>query len=167
MSVNKIGHESWHSSLTDQTYDSEQAARHYDNLERRKSAPESPGSKLLDSLSTDQLHSLVTEMNIQAEQIQGNRDWRRVQEDFVAANPDYLAIPANGSALAAVLVDRGKLTSDSVFVGTMEDMQDAYTDLAEKNVLQFREGARRPQRVDAAEAYTLPLEELERRARGW
>ena len=37
-------------------------------------------------------------------------------------------------ALAAVLIDRGKLTPEGTFLGTMEDMQEAYIDLAEKNV---------------------------------
>ena len=167
MSVRQIGVGSWYSSLTEQSYDSELAARHYDNLERMKSAADSPGSKLLDSLSTDQLKSLVTEMQIQAEQVQGVQDWRQIQEEFVAANPDFLANERNGSALAAVLVDRGKLTSGGVFVGTMDDMQQAYIDLAEKNVLEMRKGARVPRRADPAEAYALPLEEVKRRAMGW
>jgi hypothetical protein len=166
MAVTRIG-DSWYSSLTEQNYDSEVAAKHYDNLERMKSRPDSEGSKLLDSLSTEQLKSLVTEMGVRAEQVQGNLNWRQAQKDFVAANPDYVANTANGSALAAVLVERGKLTPDGTFLGTLDDMQEVYLDLAEKGMLQLREGARLPRRVDEAELYTLSAEELKRRALGW
>jgi hypothetical protein len=167
MSVKKVGTFRWHSTLADQDYDSEEAARHYDNLERMKSSPESAGSKILDSLSTEQIKSLATEMIAQADQVEGNRNWQQVQKEFVANNPDFVANPANGSALAAVLVERGKLDPSGVYLGTMADMQDAFIELAEKGVLQLREGARLPKRVDEAEAYTLPIEELQRRARGW
>jgi hypothetical protein len=167
MSVRKVGIGQWYSTLARETYESELAAKHYDNLERMRSSPGSAGSKILDSLSTDQLKSLVTEMNAQAEQIEGNLDFNKVQEEFVANNPDYLANSHNGAALIAVLVERGKLASNGTFLGTMADMQEAYIDLAEKNVLQLRKGARLPQRVDEAEAYALPLEELQRRASGF
>lgn len=167
MSVRQVGIGHWYSSLTEQSYDSLPAATHYDNLERLKSKPQSPGSKLLDSLSTEQLKSLVEEMTIQAEQVEGNLNWQQVQKDFVSANHDFVANTANGSALAAVLVERGKLLSSGIFLGTMADMQEAYVDLAEKGVLQLREGARPPQRADEAELYTLPLEEVRRRGMGW
>lgn len=167
MSVRKIGIGQWYSTLAEQTFDSEPAARHYDNLERMRSTPESAGQKILDGLSTEELKSLILELNVQSDQFEGNRNWQEVQKEFVAANPDYLPIPINGSALAAVLVERGKLDPNGTYLGTMADMQDAYTDLAEKGVLQLREGAKLPHRVDEAEAYALPLEELERRGRGW
>jgi hypothetical protein len=167
MAVRQIGINSWYSSLAEQTYDSEPAAKHYDNLERMKSSPESEGSKLLASLSTEQIRSLHAEMSIQAESVQGNLDWNRVQEEFVAANPDFLANPVNAASLTAVLLERGKLTPDGTFLGTMDDLQDVYVDLAEKNVLQMRKGARLPKREDPSEAYTMPIEELKRRIMGW
>ena len=161
MAVTKVGHAQWHSSFTGQTYESEMAARHYEKEMRMASSAQSEGSKLIDSLTTEQLKSLVIESKIRADQIEGNLDWNQVQNEFVAANPDYVANTRNASALAAVLIDRGKLTPEGTFLGTMEDMQEAYIDLAEKNVLELRKGARVPHRVDdEAEAYAMPLEEL-------
>ena len=167
MAVTKTGFNTWYSSLVDTTFGSEKAAKHYDDLQRRRSLPESEGEKLLNSLTTEQIKSLAMAANVEAENINGRPNWLKVQEEFVAANPEFLPDPRNGAALQAVLIDRGKLTRGGVFVGTMNDLQEAYIDLAEKNALQLREGAPLPQRGDDAEAYALPFEELERRVRGW
>jgi hypothetical protein len=168
MSVRQVGVGHWYSTLAEQTYDSELAARHYDNLERMRSMVDSEGDKLLASLTPEQIRSLDAAARLQADQVNRRQDWQDVQKEFVAANPDYLANTANGSALAAVLVERGKLNPDGTFLGTLEDVQEVYVDLAEKNVLQLRPGTRLPKRTDgAAEAYGLPLEEVKRRALGW
>jgi len=56
------------------TDDSKLAARHYDNLERMKSTPESAGQKILDGLSTEELKSLMLELNVQSDQPAGRMD---------------------------------------------------------------------------------------------
>jgi hypothetical protein len=169
MSVQKVGIGHWYSSLTETAYDSEKAARHYDNLERQRmqASGETYGTKLLNSISTGELKSLVSAAIVEADSIAGNRNFLEVQQDFVNANPDYVANRTNGIALSAVLVERGLLDPNGTYLGTMEDMQNTYIDLAQKGVLQMREGTKLPQRVDEAEAYSLPMDELERRSRGW
>lgn len=172
MTVTKTGIGVWHSSLTDDTYDSEEAARHYDNLERRKLTLESPEEKFLNSLSTPQVKMYAQQKQAWAEEVQEKTDWRHVQQDFVNANPDYLPNPHNGKTLFDALVTLGKVDPVAdVFLGTMADLQELYVDLAEKGMLQFRAGARLPQRARVKEAdptdpYTLPMEELRRRGMG-
>jgi hypothetical protein len=161
------GYIGWHSSLDGGTYDSEVAARFYDDQERQKSSRESPGSKLIDSLSLDQLKSLATEARVEAEQTDGRQDWLQVQEEFVDANPEFLPNQRNAAALQAALLLSGKLTRNGVFLGTVDDVREAWLDLAEKGGLEPRPGVRLPQRVDTAEIYKPPLEEIEKRARGW
>jgi hypothetical protein len=168
MTVRKVGLDHWYSTLADETYDSELAARHYDDLERLRSSPESEGQKILDSLSTAQLKSLIIEMNVQSDQPAGRMDWQQIQQEFVDTHPDFFACPTNGGALSAVLVERGKLTPHGEFTGTMADIEEAYCDLAERNVLLRREGTPLPKRpFNEAAAYELPFDELEKRARGW
>jgi hypothetical protein len=174
MSVRKIGIGSWYSTLTEQTYDSETAALHYDKLERQKLTLETPEEKFLNSLSTEQVKMFTQQKQAWAEQVQGKIDWKHAQQEFVNLNPDYLPNEVNGRTLAAALVALGKVDPVAdVFLGTMEDMQEAYIDLAQKGMLKLRPGAPVPQRAakaaeaDPADPYTLPLEELRGRARGW
>jgi len=165
MSVSKIGHDQWYSSLTNNVYTSETAAKKYENEERIRSTPESGESKFMASLSQEQLKYYIQNQNARVERILAKIDWKHATQNFVNANPDYLPNEANGSALAATLVALGKYDPVAdVFLGTMADMQEAYIDLAEKGMLKLRAGARLPQRADEAEAYTLPLDELRRRS---
>ena len=166
MAVRQVKIGVWESSLTGQCFDSEIAAKHYDNLERKRTEADSEGAKILDSLSAPQLKSLFREINVQSEQGDAVRSWQAVQEQFLAENPEFLPCERNGAALAAVLIDRGKLTSSGVFQGTMQDVIDAYYDLAERGVLQLRKGMRLPARANETSLYDMPMEDLLNRARG-
>jgi hypothetical protein len=174
MSVKQIAVGQWHSSLTGYTYDSKEAAEEYDSRERMRRTPESAEEKFTTSLSKDQLKTYVQQKQAWAEEVQGKIDWIHAQQDFVNANPDYLPNEVNGRTLASALVALGKLDPvANVFLGTADDLQQVYVDLAQKGMLKFRAGTPLPQRAakaaeaDPADPYTLPLHEVERRARGW
>jgi len=168
MAIKQVGPGHWYSTLAEQTYDSELAARHYDNEERMKLSVD-PEEKFLESLSTDQVKMYAQQKQVWAEKVHGSIGWKNIQQDFVNANPDYLPNEANGRTLAATLVALGKLDPVAdVFLGTLDDMQNAYIELAEKGMLQLRAGTPIPKRAfNEAEAYELDLAELEKRGRGW
>lgn len=170
MSVRKMGYDSWYSTLTEQTYESEQAARHYDALERRKLTLETPEEKFLASLTTDQVKAYAQQKMAWAEEANEKIDWKHAQQEFVNRNPDYLPNEVNGRRLADALVALGILDPVAdAFSGTLDDMQKVYVDLAQKGMLKFRAGTPLPQKATANEAdpadpYNLPMEELKRRA---
>jgi hypothetical protein len=165
MAIKQVDPGHWYSTLAEQSYDSELAAKYYDDLERQKSQPESAGSKILDKLSAEEIKSLYIEMANRADQPARAMAWQEAQIEFCASHPDFLACPHNGSALVAVLTERGMLASDGTFTGTQADIEQAVYDLAERNVLLRKEKTPLPKRpFNAAEAYEMSYEELRKRA---
>ncbi len=125
MSVRQVGFGHWYSTLAEQTFDSQAAALHYDNLERMKSTAESEGDKFLASLTPEQIRKLDAAARLQADQVERSIDWKHVQQEFVNANPDYLPNEVNGRTLYSTLVALGKLDPVAdVFVGTMDDLRE-------------------------------------------
>jgi hypothetical protein len=165
MTTTRVGPEDYFGSLTGKHYDSKEACDHYEERERMRRTPDSPGAKFLDSLPTEHLKSVIEEMNFRTEDATGKPNWDRVQQEFVDVTPSYAATPQNGGAMLALLTDRGKLTPQGVFTGTQQDMQDAFLALVDRGVIVPKGEVKRP--FDEAAAYAMPFEDLAKTVRGW
>jgi len=165
MSIQKLGFRRWYSSLCEAEFETELAARKYEDEERMKWAANGPEAKFLESLTAEQAKYLAEKELRNADK--GN--WMHVQQDFVNANPGFLPNKTNGERLSTALVVLGLLDPvTNLFSGTMDDMQAVYADLAAKGMLQLREGAPLPEPpFDEKAAYEMDFAGLERKARGW
>ncbi len=102
---------------------------------------------------------------------------QKAANDFVILHPEFCDTPGNAKLMKHELEVRGRYPNPS-----LSDMEEAYVSLSEAGLLKLDQkkiDAQRAQELDkrAAEikanqfneedAYNLPMEELERRARGW
>lgn len=163
MPVKKVGFDDWVSTLTGHHYTSEAAAIHYDNLEKRRSRAQSEGDKILESLSAEQIKSLGLAFNSRIDE-NLNRPYADEQAgEWFASHPEVESGgqngTANGAALGAWLRASGKNPPFS-----KHDLENAYQALAECGALRLND---KPKLFNEEEAYALPIEELEARARGW
>jgi hypothetical protein len=167
MAVNKLGPERWQSSLTGQTYTSEQAARHYDTLEAQSiRAGQDPGEAILSKLSTEELKSVTESMIRRADEAASRPDGVASITEWLANTPAYidegLAGAQNSGALKAHLRSQGLFPPYS-----SSQLHKAYSNLVELGVLHLKPGVdAKVDSFDEAAAYRLPLSELKRRAGG-
>jgi hypothetical protein len=106
------------------------------------------------------------------------------ERDFVAANPSFKNTPANWKTMAAHMTgDKSNRANVENVTATRDQLDEAFTYLAKRGLLELNKGSvkaeearaindRNEARERAAafneeEAYTMPLNELARRARGW
>jgi hypothetical protein len=112
MTVTRVGF-GFKSSLTGHTYDSIEAATHYENLERRITAPQSDGQKLLDSLTTEQVKGLALAMNREVDDQNNNGIAVEETQEWLAENKHISRDNTpegyrNSVALSIWLNERGK-----------------------------------------------------------
>lgn len=167
MSIRHLGHDQWQSTLDGGIYTSKEAAEHYERQALAKAHSETPGSKILNSLSAPELKSLFEAATVEADQAESTRSWQSVQEQFLADCPAFLPCVENGSALATLLIERNKLTSQGTFLGVQEDVTQAFLDLCDRGMMRLVKGEPLPQRTSELELYNMSADELLKASRGF
>jgi hypothetical protein len=125
----------WKSTLLSAEFDSREAAQHYEDREKRRTAPESAGQKVLDGLSKDQLRSVIQEVHAQAEADQSSGLDREQTQAWLDENPHIIregseAGARNSLAIRSWLAARGKKPPFSPI-----DLELASNELQEQGVL--------------------------------
>ena len=163
MAVTQIAHGVWTSSFGGHRFDSLADAKRFDDRERRRH-PASVGTRVIDSLSTEQIEAITREAQAMADEAAGRQSWTDIQSEFVAAHPEYIKNAANGDKLGIALAAKGKLGPDGRCTASYADLESAFYDLVDCGAMQVKAGVdRRP--FDEADAYTMPMDELWRRAK--
>jgi hypothetical protein len=127
----------WKSTLLTAEFDSREAAQHYEDREKRRIAPESVGQKIMNSLSADQLRSVVQEVHAQAEADQLSGYNKEQSQAWIDENPHIIREGTevgarNSLAMRMWLEERGKKPPFSPI-----DLDLAATTLTEKGILQI------------------------------
>jgi|SRR5579862_314041 len=188
MAVKKVAN-GWHCTLTGHTYDSEEAANHYDRRQmlslrgeaaRKEDADlerlVTPGSGVTQSQTAEGMRRYIASEMLSIAEKEGLVASKPEIDAFIEDHADYEdagdAGVLNGHAMKTYLHDRG------IRAPRYADLEAAYASLKTNGTLILKQGAVEEQARMAAkarasaqtfnetEAYTLPLEELERRARG-
>lgn len=175
MAVTKIGYQQWHSSLTDKTFDSREAAAHYDEIAARTAHAATQQESELDNLTAEQV-KLVAQAMISATADHGRQT--SIDDDasvFLTMHPEYVNNSANGGKMKAALIAKGRLQ-----YATVHDLNEVYSELREAGTLELNQkvldeqnrqdvlarAKELSQPFDEQEAYNLPMHELKRRANG-
>ncbi len=165
MAVTQVSAGEWFSSRAKMKFDSREAAEHYDKMFRREPPTE---TRELDQIPTERLGRIVAELDSEAERLTGQKSFAKAAAEFIARTPSYIANPQNGKAMEAALAARGKISPTDECTATMAEIQDVFNTLAERGVLQLKEGEAPPESAyDAADLYTMPMDQLERKVKGF
>ena len=132
MAVTKIGPGQWHSSLVDKVFDSEEAARHYDEKQEQILRGRTEQEKFLDDLPAEQLRSyLEREMLADANRDASNAG-KVLVDVWLAAHPEYLDSKHNGDQIAIYL----KMKRGNAMPRDTRDIDEAVEALSRAGALQ-------------------------------
>ena len=175
MSVVKRGYERYYSSLMDKEYTTPEAATHYEAIEQAKTIGETEAEQALNSLPLDQFKALTQGMIRLASETELDRPGLAVINVWLRTRPEYKNNEANKKQLVFQLKQHGLYPPLRV-----EDIDAVFVELANGGLLDLDQkvlNEKKEQALDAQaeailaqpseeEMYSMPLDELARRARG-
>lgn len=180
----------WFCSLTGHTYDSEEAARHYDEIYSRQLQADAarrddpdvdriltPGSGLTQKQTAEGVRKYIVSELAAINERENLVTSESEIDAFKARHPEYEDDGDKGVWNGQVM--RANLRARGIVNPRYEDLRESFAQLKADNQLHLKPGVVRQQeqaRVEArvskqspdfdeAEAYSIPLEELEMRAR--
>ncbi|HEV3482283.1 MAG TPA: hypothetical protein VGR97_08140 [Candidatus Acidoferrales bacterium] len=173
MTVEKIGPGQWRSTRVGSVFDSELAARHYDDLEALKEtlAQDRLADEAAEKLSPDELLAIMRQAAHESDQKIGQKIGEDRIKDFIARHPEFVADGnvgvQNGAMMRGWLLAQGKSMPFED-----DDIEHAYLYLAELGHIALTEPRKNGSRAvftadfNETDAYEMPLEELKRRCGG-
>src|SRR5260370_35440359 len=169
-----IGGGQWRGRLTGHIFDSQEAHDHHERLEAMKLRRPSKEQEEFEKLAPEQIRVLIEGLMGVAAESEGLAGSAVELDVFLSRHPEYRNTGTNGNQMAAYLK-----THNMHPPYRCEDLENAFAELSSAGTLELNQKAiamkqraeiegRLSQRkeFDENEAYTLPLQEIERRARG-
>jgi hypothetical protein len=126
----------WFGTLTQRSYDSEMACRHYEGLEARRRAAATPtkAEQWLEKLSPAELKNVIETLSTQAAETSNAADMGNSLFTFNANHPELVTEgwqgTVNGAAIRTYLVQRGAYAPYSV-----SQLEEAYSALVDTGAL--------------------------------
>jgi hypothetical protein len=175
MSIVKRGYQRYYSSLRDMEFTTPEAAAHYEAIEQAKANGETEAERALNSLPLDQLKALTQGMIRLASEAELDKPGLAVVNVWLRTRPEYKNHEANKKQLVFQLNKYGLWPPARV-----EDIDAVFVELANGGLLDLDQKAlkeKKEQDLDAQaeailaqpseeEMYSMPLDDLKRRARG-